>query len=49
MCEMPSLFDNHAENGMVPVFIGYNKVRYNWRDSKPPVASWGAMNVYKVT
>ena len=47
--EMLSLFDYQAENGMVPDFIGYNKVRNNWRDSKPPVASWGAMNVYKVT
>lgn len=47
--EMLSLFDYQAENGMVPDFIGYNKVRNNWRDSKPPIASWGAMNVYKVT
>lgn len=47
--EMLSLFDYQAENGMVPDFIGYNKARNNWRDSKPPVASWGAMNVYKVT
>ena len=47
--KMLSLFDYQAENGMVPDFIGYNKVRNNWRDSKPPIASWGAMNVYKVT
>ena len=46
---MLSLFDYQAENGMVPDFIGYNKVRNNWRASKPPIASWGAMNVYKVT
>lgn len=47
--EMRSLFDYQAANGMVPDFIGYNKKRNNWRDSKPPVAAWGAMNVYKAT
>lgn len=47
--EMRTLFDYQAENGMVPDFIGYNKKRNNWRDSKPPVAAWGTMNVYKAT
>lgn len=47
--DMLALFDYQAENGMVPDFIGYNKSRNNWRDTKPPVASWGAMNVYKAT
>lgn len=47
--EMLALFDYQADNGMVPDFINYNKKRNNWRDSKPPVASWGAMNVYKAT
>lgn len=47
--EMRTLFDYQAANGMVPDFIGYNKKRNNWRDAKPPVASWGAMNVYKET
>ncbi|CAK7021112.1 MAG: Glucosidase YgjK [Bacteroides rodentium] len=47
--EMLTLFDYQAENGMVPDFIGYNKLRNNWRDAKPPVAAWGAMNVYKAT
>lgn len=47
--DMLALFDYQAENGMVPDFIGYNKARNNWRDSKPPVASWGAMNVYRAT
>ncbi len=45
--DMLALFDYQADNGMVPDFIGYNKSRNNWRDTKPPVASWGAMNVYK--
>lgn len=47
--EMRTLFDYQAENGMVPDFISYNKQRNNWRDSKPPVAAWGTMNVYKAT
>lgn len=44
-----TLFDYQADNGMVPDFIGYNKKRNNWRDTKPPVSAWGAMNVYKKT
>ena len=47
--EMRTLFDYQAENGMVPDFIGYNKSRNNWRDTKPPLAAWGVMNVYKET
>ncbi len=47
--EMRTLFDYQAEDGMVPDFIGYNRKYNNWRDSKPPVAAWGAMNVYRAT
>lgn len=47
--EMRALFDYQAPNGMVPDFIGFNKKGNNWRDTKPPVAVWGAMNVYKAT
>lgn len=47
--EMRALFDYQAPNGMVPDFIGFNKKGNNWRDTKPPVAAWGAMNVYKAT
>ena len=45
--EMRTLFDYQADNGMVPDFISYNKAHNNWRDSKPPVAAWGTMNVYR--
>ena len=47
--EIRTLFDYQAENGMVPDYIGFNKRYNNWRDSKPPVATWGAMNVYRET
>lgn len=47
--EMRALFDYQADNGMVPDLIRYDKKGNNWRDSKPPVASWGAMNVFKET
>lgn len=47
--EMRTLFDYQAENGMVPDFISYNKSHNNWRDSKPPVAAWGVMNVFRET
>lgn len=47
--EMRTLFDYQAENGMIPDLIGYNKKRNNWRDSKPPLAAWGVMNVYRET
>lgn len=47
--EMRTLFDYQARNGMVPDFIGYDKTYNNWRDSKPPIAAWAAMNVYAET
>lgn len=47
--EMRTLFDYQAPDGMVPDYISYNKKYNNWRDSKPPVAAWGAMNVYRAT
>lgn len=47
--EMRTLFDYQAENGMVPDFISYNRAHNNWRDTKPPVAAWGTMNVYRAT
>lgn len=47
--EMRTLFDHQAPNGMVPDFIGYNRRYNNWRDTKPPVAGWGTMNVYRAS
>ena len=44
--EMLTLFDYQSDKGMVPDFIGYNKNRNNWRDTKPPLSAWGTMNVY---
>ena len=34
---------------MIPDFIGYNKAHNNWRDSKPPLAAWGVMNIFEQT
>lgn len=47
--EIRSLFDYQAENGMVPDLVGYDKRYNNWRDSKPPLAAWAVMNIYKET
>lgn len=47
--EMRTLFDYQAADGMIPDFISYNKARNNWRDTKPPIAAWGTMNVYKAS
>lgn len=47
--EMRTLFDYQAKNGMIPDFIGYNKAHNNWRDSKPPLAAWGVMNIFEQT
>lgn len=47
--EMRTLFDYQAANGMIPDYIGYNKKYNNWRDSKPPLAAWGVMNVFEQT
>lgn len=46
---MRTLFDYQAENGMVPDFIGYDRRYNNWRDTKPPLAAWGTMNIYRET
>ena len=47
--EIRSLFDYQAENGMVPDLVSYDKRNNNWRDSKPPLAAWAVMNIYKET
>lgn len=47
--EVRSLFDYQAENGMIPDFIGRNKQRNNWRDTKPPLSAWAVLNIYNAT
>ncbi len=47
--EVRSLFDYQAENGMIPDFIGRNKQRNNWRDTKPPLFAWVVLNIYNAT
>ena len=47
--EMRAFFDHQAANGMVADYIGRNKATNNWRDTKPPLATWGAMNVYRAS
>lgn len=47
--EMRTFFDHQAANGMIADYIGRNSASNNWRDSKPPLATWGTMNVYRAT
>ena len=48
--EMRSLFAyQDKETGMIPDYVSRRKERINWRDSKPPLASWAVMNIYKAT
>lgn len=47
--EMRSLFAYQAENGMIPDYVSQDKNRINWRDTKPPLSVWCALNIYNET
>ena len=48
--EVRSLFAYQDKaTGMIPDYVSRRKERINWRDSKPPLASWAVMNIYKAT
>lgn len=43
------MFDYQAANGMVPDCVFLDHANDNWRDSKPPLATWAVMAVYRAT
>lgn len=44
-----TMFDYQAASGMIPDCIFIDKSGNNWRDTKPPLASWAVMAVYRAT
>ncbi len=44
-----SLFDYQDKNGMIPDCIYFDKTENNWRDTKPPLATWAVYHYYMVT
>lgn len=44
-----AMFDYQAASGMIPDCIYLDQSENNWRDTKPPLASWAVMAVYRAT
>lgn len=42
-----AMFDYQAADGMVPDCVYLDKANNNWRDSKPPLAVWAALELYR--
>jgi putative isomerase len=47
--QVRAMFDYQAEDGMVPDNVFSDKIRNNYRDTKPPLAAWAVMEIYKET
>lgn len=47
--QMLAMFDYQAPGGMVPDCVFLDKAQDNWRDTKPPLATWAAWKIYKAT
>lgn len=47
--QIRAMFDFQAADGMVPDCIYLDKSNNNWRDSKPPLATWATLAVYHAT
>lgn len=47
--QIRAMFDYQAADGMVPDCVFINRADDNWRDSKPPLATWAVMQVYRAT
>ena len=43
------MFDYQDEYGMIVDCIYYDKKENNWRDTKPPLATWAVLNFYQQT
>lgn len=46
--QIKAMFDYQDKQGMIPDVIYYNG-NHNWRDTKPPLAAWSVLEVFKVT
>jgi len=47
--QIRAMFDYQAADGMVPDCIYLDRADDNWRDSKPPLATWAVLEVYRAT
>ncbi|MEW9573449.1 trehalase family glycosidase [Rhodanobacter sp. Si-c] len=47
--QIRAMFDYQAADGMVPDCVFLDRSGDNWRDSKPPLATWAVMQVYRAT
>jgi putative isomerase len=47
--QVRALFDYQAADGMLPDCIYLDRANDNWRNSKPPLASWAVLAVYRAT
>lgn len=47
--QMLTMFDYQNAQGMIPDCVFLDKSNDNWRDTKPPLATWAAMRIYRAT
>ncbi|OOG64039.1 hypothetical protein B0E46_08970 [Rhodanobacter sp. B04] len=47
--QMRAMFDYQAADGMVPDCVYLDKAANNWRDTKPPLAVWATLEIYRAT
>ncbi|WP_158628732.1 MGH1-like glycoside hydrolase domain-containing protein [Dyella choica] len=47
--QVRAMFDYQAADGMVPDCLYLDKSGDNWRDSKPPLATWATLAIYRAT
>lgn len=47
--QIRAMFDYQTADGMVPDCVFLDRANDNWRDSKPPLATWAVLAVYRAT
>lgn len=47
--QMRTMFDYQGADGMVPDCVFLGKAENNWRDTKPPLATWATLAIYRAT
>ncbi|MFC4525914.1 glycoside hydrolase [Dyella halodurans] len=47
--QMRAMFDYQATDGMVPDCVFLDQAGNNWRDSKPPLAAWATLEIFRAT
>ncbi|GGY26647.1 lipoprotein [Rhodanobacter panaciterrae] len=47
--QMRAMFDYQGADGMVPDCVYLDKAGNNWRDTKPPLAVWATLEIYRAT